>query len=92
MTPTSLEDVYADIEARFLLTLPDEELSEERLFFQLEQAHWFYEDFYADEWVLSLTLTRAAPLHLPPLPVVPCMGWPPQVPPYHSPHEAPGIR
>ena len=34
---------------KFLLNLPDSELqTSERLFFQIEQAHWYYEDFLAD--------------------------------------------
>jgi len=38
-----------EIEARFIVNLPPEELAEStRLFFQIEQAWWFYEDFYAD--------------------------------------------
>lgn len=37
------------VEIRFLLNIPEEELqSVDRLFFQIEQAHWFYEDFFAD--------------------------------------------
>lgn len=45
-----LTDALDEIESRFLLNLPEEELaSVERLFFQLEQAHWYYEDFLADE-------------------------------------------
>jgi hypothetical protein len=48
-----LADVLNDLELRFILNLPEEELnSADRLFFQLEQAHWFYEDFYADMCVL----------------------------------------
>ena len=46
----TLEDALADVEARFLYNLPDEELRRsDRLFFQIEQAHWFYEDFMADK-------------------------------------------
>jgi mRNA-decapping enzyme subunit 2 len=45
----TLEQVFDDIEARFLYNLPSNELEQpERLFFQIEQAHWFYEDFKAD--------------------------------------------
>ena len=44
-----LVDVLCDLELRFILNLPEEEFqSADRLFFQLERAHWFYEDFYAD--------------------------------------------
>ena len=40
----SLEEALSDVEARFILNLPDTELNQtDRLFFQIEQAHWFYE-------------------------------------------------
>ena len=46
----TLDAAMLEVEARFLLNLPEEELaSVERLFFQLEQAHWYYEDFLADQ-------------------------------------------
>ncbi|CAM9469416.1 unnamed protein product, partial [Hapterophycus canaliculatus] len=45
----SLEDALDDVQVRFVLNLPDAELSSaDRLFFQLEQAWWFYEDHIAD--------------------------------------------
>eukprot|EP00752_Nemacystus_decipiens_P012093 g10720.t1 len=45
----SLEDALDDVQVRFVLNLPEAELSSaDRLFFQLEQAWWFYEDFIAD--------------------------------------------
>ena len=45
----ALDDAFEDLEARFLLNLPREELETiHRLFFQIEQAYWFYEDFLAD--------------------------------------------
>ena len=51
----TLDAAVLEIEARFLLNLPEEELaSVERLFFQLEQAHWYYEDFLADAYPESL--------------------------------------
>ena len=40
-----------DIETRFLSTLPKKELSEaNRLFFQLELAHWYYDDLLVDKY------------------------------------------
>lgn len=46
----TLETCLDDVEARFLYNLPESELSQaERLFFQIEQAWWFYEDFMADK-------------------------------------------
>lgn len=45
----TLEQALDDVEARFLYNLPKSELEHtERLFFQIEQAYWFYEDFKAD--------------------------------------------
>ncbi|KAF9297681.1 mRNA-decapping enzyme subunit 2 [Mortierella antarctica] len=45
-TNVSFDYVLDDLSARFILNLPEEELrSVERIFFQIEQAHWFYEDF-----------------------------------------------
>ena len=45
----NLDQALEDVEARFLYNLPESELnSSDRLFFQLEQAWWFYEDFIAD--------------------------------------------
>ncbi|QDZ20099.1 subunit 2 of mRNA decapping complex [Chloropicon primus] len=39
------KDVFNDLCMRFVLNCPEEELqSWERLLFQVEQAHWFYED------------------------------------------------
>lgn len=45
----NLDQALEDVEARFLYNLPESELNQvDRLFFQLEQAWWFYEDFMAD--------------------------------------------
>jgi len=42
--------VLEDLSSRFILNLPDEELSSlERICFQVEQAHWFYEDFIREQ-------------------------------------------
>ncbi|KAL7750502.1 mRNA-decapping enzyme subunit 2 [Sorochytrium milnesiophthora] len=42
----TLSDVLDDLASRFIINVPDEELqSVERICFQIEQAHWFYEDF-----------------------------------------------
>jgi ADP-ribose pyrophosphatase YjhB (NUDIX family) len=44
----NLEGAMVDVASRFLLNLPLEELkNSDRVFFQLEQAYWFYEDNYA---------------------------------------------
>ena len=43
------EEAMDDVHTRFILNLPDEELrSAPRIFFQLEQAWWFYDDFICD--------------------------------------------
>ncbi|OQR94336.1 mRNA decapping enzyme [Achlya hypogyna] len=45
----TMEEVMDELQSRFLMNLPESELSSsERLFFQIEQCYWFYEDFYAD--------------------------------------------
>ncbi|KAL5495271.1 DCP2 [Sanghuangporus weigelae] len=42
----SLDDVLEELSTRFIMNLPDTELeSVERMCFQVEQAHWYYEDF-----------------------------------------------
>jgi 8-oxo-dGTP pyrophosphatase MutT (NUDIX family) len=44
-----LPDVLDDLCMRFVNNLPDSEYeSFDRLFFAIESAHWFYEDFYRD--------------------------------------------
>lgn len=43
-------DALDEVHTRFLLNLPPEELStSDRIFFQLEQAWWFYEDMICDQ-------------------------------------------
>ena len=42
-------EALEDVHTRFLLNLPDSELqTPDRIFFQLEQAWWFYEDWICD--------------------------------------------
>ncbi|ORZ36752.1 Dcp2, box A domain-domain-containing protein [Catenaria anguillulae PL171] len=46
----SLSEVLDDLGSRFIINVPDEELASiERICFQIEQAHWFYEDFVREE-------------------------------------------
>lgn len=48
----SFESVLEDLLVRFLLNVPDEDLSSiERIFFQVEEAHWFYSDLVRNEVV-----------------------------------------
>lgn len=48
-------DALDDVHTRFVLNLPDEEFkSADRIFFQLEQAWWFYEDHICDQSPLPL--------------------------------------
>lgn len=43
------EEIFDDLVVRFILNAPEEEFENtNRLFFQIEQAHWFYCDFYCD--------------------------------------------
>jgi hypothetical protein len=50
-TTKSLEEVLDDLCARFIINLPNEELeSFDRLCFQIEAAHWFYLDFFREEF------------------------------------------
>lgn len=47
--PKSFSDVLADLTVKFILNCPEEEHeSFDRLFFQIEEAFWFYLDFYRD--------------------------------------------
>jgi mRNA-decapping enzyme subunit 2 len=45
----TLNEALDDLLIRFILNCPEEEHeSMDRLFFQIEEAHWFYEDFYRE--------------------------------------------
>jgi mRNA-decapping enzyme subunit 2 len=45
----TLTEALDDVLIRFILNCPEEEHeSMDRLFFQIEEAHWFYEDFYRE--------------------------------------------
>jgi mRNA-decapping enzyme subunit 2 len=45
-----LPSILDDLSSRFLLNVPEEDLETfERICFQIEQAHWFYEDFYREK-------------------------------------------
>lgn len=47
---TPLDLVLDDLQTRFIINIPAEELASiERICFQIEQAHWFYEDFVREE-------------------------------------------
>ena len=47
---SALQDAFDDLSVQFIMNCPAEEFqSFERLFFQLEQAHWFYEDFMREQ-------------------------------------------
>ncbi|CAO3644678.1 unnamed protein product [Cunninghamella blakesleeana] len=42
----SFEDILDNLATQFIINVPDVELVKvERICFQVEQAHWFYEDF-----------------------------------------------
>ena len=60
--------------SRFIINLPEEELhSFERICFQIEAAHWFYEDFYREHdpklppASLKLFARQSSPPRPPPL-------------------------
>ncbi|KAI0692759.1 DCP2-domain-containing protein [Cytidiella melzeri] len=56
-----LHEILEDLSSRFILNLPDPELeSLERVCFQVEQAHWYYEDFVReqDPSLPTMTLKR----------------------------------
>ena len=46
----SLQNVLEDLNVRFIINCPEEELTLERVFFQIEQAFWFYDDFYRKQF------------------------------------------
>ncbi|KAF9996463.1 mRNA-decapping enzyme subunit 2 [Entomortierella chlamydospora] len=49
-TTATFDEVLDDLSSRFIINVPDEELaSVERICFQIEQAHWFYEDFVREQ-------------------------------------------
>lgn len=44
------EQAFKELQLKFIINLPTKEQeSLPRLFFQIEQAHWYYEDFLADQ-------------------------------------------
>jgi len=50
LPPAKLEHVLDDICSRFLNSPAEDLESTERLFFLLEEAHWYYEDFYRSHY------------------------------------------
>jgi ADP-ribose pyrophosphatase YjhB (NUDIX family) len=50
--PSSLDEALHELHARFLNLPRSEEPTVARIFFQIQQAHWFYEDEWADDGVL----------------------------------------
>jgi len=60
-------DILDDLSIRFIVNLPPEELqSLEHICFHLEEALWFYEDFYRDQnnALPSLNLKEFAKLNI----------------------------
>lgn len=44
-----LQAVFEDLMSRFIINVPEQELrNTDRICFQIEQAHWYYEDFFHD--------------------------------------------
>ncbi|KAJ9061627.1 mRNA-decapping enzyme subunit 2 [Entomophthora muscae] len=49
-TRATFNEVLDDLSCRFLINIPEEEgISAERIGFQIEEAHWFYEDFVREQ-------------------------------------------
>lgn len=49
LSKIDLQTVFEDLMSRFIINVPEQELrSTERICFQIEQAHWYYEDFLYD--------------------------------------------
>ena len=45
-----MDEIFFDLSARFIVNLPQEEMvSLERICFQVEAAHWYYEDFIREQ-------------------------------------------
>lgn len=60
-----LSEAMDDLSGRFLMYLPPSEVNNtERLFFQVEEAHWFYEDYYRKKYNLPYLNLREFTLHL----------------------------
>ena len=52
-------DALDEVHTRFVLNVPQEELgTSERIFFQLEQAWWYYEDLICDKLVRCISFTK----------------------------------
>jgi ADP-ribose pyrophosphatase YjhB (NUDIX family) len=51
MVVPSMQEILDDLCCKFTINLPEEELGmPERICFQVELAHWFYEDFYREKY------------------------------------------
>jgi mRNA-decapping enzyme subunit 2 len=50
LTSTILQEVLEDVHTRFILNLPATEFqTADRILFQVEQAWWYYDDFFCDQ-------------------------------------------
>jgi len=60
MSTIDLDVVFNDISSRFFVNLPEEDLKDfDRLFFQLQEASWFYSDFYSQRYNLPKLSSKA---------------------------------
>lgn len=69
----TLQEALEDLASRFILNVPDEEVaSTDRIYFQIEQAHWFYEDFFRPmfAYLPGFSLQRFAELLLKQIPIL----------------------
>ncbi|KAJ1982335.1 mRNA-decapping enzyme subunit 2 [Dimargaris verticillata] len=70
----TLDDVLTDLSVRFIINVPEEELQEvARIYFQIEQAHWHYLDFFREKYphLPMLTLKKFSTRMLAHCPVLP---------------------
>ncbi len=59
--PRDLDEALADISLRFLVNLPEKEPpTVERLFFQIQQAHWYVTTPLLVSFRLTMTMEPAA--------------------------------
>ena len=64
-TQQAFQDALEDVHTRYILNLPPDELAtSDRIFFQLEQAWWYYEDIICDEMAEHETLPDPT-VHIP---------------------------
>ena len=46
---SNMESIMNEVYLRFILNLPEEELRIERIGFNVEEAHWYYQDYIIEK-------------------------------------------